>query len=89
MIQLDTDFPLGLSTVEMAERLGVSLDPSALRILSLSLTRLSEIKGLKVGTRTCKTQSPLTKKWQVYIVNAYDEQLYYHFQQICMILEII
>lgn len=77
------------SILEMGNRLGLQLDPCSIRIISQSLTKLSAIKGLTIEKTTCKTHSLKTKKWQVYQVNSYDPQLYYHFQQICIALEII
>lgn len=73
----------------MSDRLVVQLDPCCMRILSQSLTKLSAIKRLTIEKTTCKTHNLKTKKWQVYQVNSYDPQLYYHFQQICIALEII
>lgn len=77
------------SILDMSNRLGLTLDPCSIRIIAQSLTKLSNDKGLTIEKTIYKIRNESTKHWQVYPVNNYDAQLYYHFQQLCMILEIV
>lgn len=78
-----------LTIDEMGEKLGIKLTQDYTRVISQSMALLQKAKSFPEPDERIKKFQRADGKWQVYKVKAYDPQLYYDFQQLCIVLGLI
>ncbi len=79
----------GMTIDEMTAKLQVELESQYKRVISQALTLLQEKRALPQLPEKTKKFQREDGKWQVYKIKSYPEHLYYDFQQLCIILDVI